>query len=69
MDITELITATRIVALKKEKTKDAALKTLVRCLAKTEFVAKEKELAKASRNPTRRFLNGRPGLWTNWTRP
>jgi len=47
MDITELITATRIVALKKEKTKDAALKTLVRCLAKTEFVAKEKELAKA----------------------
>ncbi|MAG55825.1 MAG: hypothetical protein CMJ83_06005 [Planctomycetes bacterium] len=47
MDITQLITADRIVNLNKEATKEAAIKTLVRCLSKTKFVSKEKELAKA----------------------
>jgi len=47
MDITEIVAASRIVNLKKEATKEAALKTLVRCLSKTDYVSKEKELAKA----------------------
>ncbi len=58
MDITELVTTDRIVALKKEKTKDAALKTLVRCLAKTEFVDKEKDLGKAIRDRERILSTG-----------
>jgi mannitol/fructose-specific phosphotransferase system IIA component (Ntr-type) len=47
MDITELISANRILALTKESTKDAVLKVLVKCLAKTPLVTKERELAKA----------------------
>lgn len=47
MDISELLTAKRIVNLTKEKSKDAALKTLCRCLARTDYVSKEKELSKA----------------------
>lgn len=46
MDISSLISASRIVTI-KEPTKEAALKTLVKVLAKTEQVAKEKDLAKA----------------------
>ena len=47
MDISELLSAKRIINLTKEKAKDTALKSLVRCLARTDFVAKEKELSKA----------------------
>jgi mannitol/fructose-specific phosphotransferase system IIA component (Ntr-type) len=46
MEIGELLTEKRIVTV-KDKTKDGALKTLVRVLARTPQVAKEKELAKA----------------------
>ena len=46
MEIGELLTEKRIVTV-KDKTKDAALKTLVRVLAKTPQVAKERELSKA----------------------
>jgi mannitol/fructose-specific phosphotransferase system IIA component (Ntr-type) len=46
MDISALVTANRIIPI-KENTKDAALKALVKVLARTDKVAKEKELAKA----------------------
>jgi mannitol/fructose-specific phosphotransferase system IIA component (Ntr-type) len=46
MDITTLLAAERIVHL-KDTTKDDCLKTLVRVLAKTPQVTKEKELLKA----------------------
>jgi mannitol/fructose-specific phosphotransferase system IIA component (Ntr-type) len=46
MEITDLLSADRILIL-KEKNKAAALKTLVRVLSKTNEVEKEKDLAKA----------------------
>ena len=46
MEISDLVSAERIVHL-KEKTKANALRALVRVLAKTSEVDKEKELAKA----------------------
>ena len=47
MDITELLTEDRIIHLRKEKTKADSLKALLKVLAKTDEVTKEKELAKA----------------------
>jgi PTS system nitrogen regulatory IIA component len=46
MEIARLLDVSRIITI-KEPTKDAGLKALVKVLAKTEEVAKEKELAKA----------------------
>jgi len=46
MDISELLTADRIVHL-KESSKPKALRALVKVLAKTKQVSKEKELEKA----------------------
>ncbi len=57
MDITTLLSADRIVTL-KDNTKDGAIKTLVRTLAKCPEVTKEKELAKAIHDRERILSTG-----------
>lgn len=57
MDITQLLDPQRVVFL-KEKTKLAALTRLVRVLAKTDEVTKEKELAKAINDRERILSTG-----------
>ncbi|HYC78440.1 MAG TPA: PTS sugar transporter subunit IIA [Planctomycetota bacterium] len=57
MDISSLLAPDRIVFLKDE-TKDGAIKSLVRCLAKTPEVQKEKDLLKAIHDRERILSTG-----------
>lgn len=57
MDIKDLLVPERIITL-KETTKQAALTRLVRVLARTEEVSKEKELAKAIHDRERILSTG-----------